>query len=161
MNRVVSVFEANDGIAGFFIHDTKCVEHYDWLLFNLAEDVLWGTDVWVAPSQRGKNLQGHMRSFNLSRLSREGYQRALGTVVAQNVPALRASLKMTNIACAYTYFRLFKLTLVWIDGRLRVGFWRPGHRFVVHSDELHSVPGQKFGRHKARKLERHIYKRDS
>ena len=152
----MSVFEADDEIAGYWRYDVKSSDYQGWLLIDLAEDVLWTGNVWVAPSQRGKDLHGRMRSFNVSRLSSEGYQRTLSIISALNVSSLRASLKNTNIAGACTYFRLFNFTLLWVDGRLRVGFWRPSHRLVIQSDELHSVPGQKFGRYKAKELERHI-----
>lgn len=153
------VAEAAGEIVGYYLYDTGSVEHLDWLLFDLADDVLWNSDTWVAPSQRGQGVHGCMRSFNLSRLTGEGYQRTLSVVEIQNRPSLRAGLKQADVAGFFTYFRLLRFTFLWMDGRLQLGYWHPGHRLTIHSDQLHSVPGQKFGRHRAAKLERHVHGR--
>lgn len=152
------VYESDGKIAGFHVYDFGCVEHLDWLVFDLTEDILWGTDVWVAPELRGKELHARMRSFNLMRLEGSGYERTFGVIEAHNISSLRSSLKRNQVVATFTYFRLLNLTLLWVDGRFRIGFWRPGHRLVIHSDELRAVPGQKFGSYKVGKLERRIYK---
>ena len=157
----MSLCEMDGEVSSIYVYDTHRHEHWDWLQFDLAEDVLWGTSVWVIPGARGTGLFGHMRSFNAHRLKPEGYHRVLGTVEAWNLPSLRATLKIASIAGTCTYLRLFTFTMVWFDGRLRAGFWRPGHRLVIHSDEIHSVAGEKLGRYKAKRLERHIYGGDN
>lgn len=155
------VAEVDDRIVGFYIYDARSVEHLGWLRIDLSDDVLWTSDTWVAPECRGNDLLSRMRSFNLSRLVGDGYQRCMSFVELQNMPSLRASLKNVNVVCTVTYFRVFRFTLVWMDGRLHAGYWSPDRRLVISSDHLHSVPGQKFGRYKARKLERHVYGRAS
>lgn len=157
----ISICEMDGEITGVYVYDTSSHEYWDWLRFDLADDVLWATSVWVKPGQRGQDLLGRMRSFNARNLKSRGYNRVVAIVEARNIPSLRATLKIANIARACTYLRLFNFTMVWFDGQLSIGFWRPDNRLVVHSDELHLEPGEKLGRHKVRMLQRHIYGRES
>lgn len=155
----ISICELNDEIVGISVYDTRSHKYSDWLQIDMTEDVIWNTRVWIAPGQRGKGLHHRIRAFSVGKLRPEGFHRSLAIVEASNVSSLRASLKGANIACACTYFRLLNFTMVWLDGRLRVGFWRSDHRLVVPSSEIHTEPGEKLGRHKVKKLQRYIFGR--
>ena len=141
----VAIYERNAEVLGFFIYDADCVELYDWIRFRLSPDVKWNAEAWVAPAHRGKGMHGRIRHFAVSEFCRNGYVRTLATIDAANIPSLRATIKKGAIIGCISYVRILGLTLVRINGAIRVGLWGPKHRLDLTSDMFKSDLAQPYG----------------
>lgn len=141
----IAICERDGVVVGYFIYDTGDIDSYRWLRYRLTPDVVWTSMTWTAPQYRGKGIHGRVRQFAVSDLSRQGYVRMLASIDAANISSLRASIKKCSIVGSVSFIRLFDLTAVWVNGRMRVGRWHKGRWFEIYSDLFHIVPGRPYG----------------
>ena len=155
----IAICERDEVLVGYFIYETGDIDYYPWLRYRLAPDVVWTSMAWTAPHYRGKGIHARVRHFAVSKLSREGHVRTLASIDALNISSLRASIKTCAIVGSVSFMRSFRLTAVWINGRMRIGGWHDGRRLELDSDLFRIVPNRPYGPVDTQYFERLISKR--
>ena len=97
----------------------------DWLQFELRDSDRWISDIYVAPSQRGRSLANHLGHWGRANLP-EDVTAVIGVTNALNKGSLRAGQKAGYDVIPMTYGRILGLTAVKLPGR--TWFGRPGRR---------------------------------
>ncbi len=128
----VAILEQDGRVAAWNWFETDSHDDYDWLRFTLSPGEIWGFNGRVAPAVRGRGAFARVRGFAARDLAREGYRRIVSNIDALNRSSLRARAKTGSAALGrFFWIRALGVTLLRVDGSMRVGRWGPQRRLAL------------------------------
>ncbi len=131
----VAILEQDGRIGAWNWFEAEGHDDYDWLRFTLSPGEIWGFNGRVAPDLRGRAAFARVRGFAARDLAREGNCRIVSNIDALNRSSLRARAKTGSVALGrFFWVRLLGVTLVVLNGRLRIGRWGPQRRLALATE---------------------------
>ncbi len=136
-----AIIEREGRIVAYNWCHTGTAAPWSWMRLSLGPGDVWSFLGWTAPELRGQGLFPRVKGFMAQSYKDQGFTRMVSMIDVLNGNQKKANARLGGrpIGRLFT-LRVLRLTLVRLNGTLRVGWWSATQPFTLAFDCVGRAP---------------------